>query len=187
VHQWSAAAYLEDQHQLWLPDIFRDIMLLHRPRESVEDFFVHASYGPVTGKGTLVVDCTPNGRVTVPSLGINTATGKKITVTVNPWSAETLTLYQSLRETPGEPKLLEIGFRSVKIEDGVLGVKRSPYLLQGSQSTRVTPRTRPRRRPKSSARGRATDETTQHQRPSAAAITPHTSITSRCAIWTVCG
>jgi hypothetical protein len=82
-------------------------MLLHRPRESVEDFFVHASYGPVTGKGTLVVDCTPNGRVTVPSLGINTATGKKITVTVNPWSAETLTLYQGLLETPGEPKLLE--------------------------------------------------------------------------------
>ena len=32
VHQWSAASYLEDQDQWWLPGIFRDVTLLGPPR-----------------------------------------------------------------------------------------------------------------------------------------------------------
>jgi len=35
VHQWSAGSYLEDQDQWWLPGIFRDVTLLHRPPGSV--------------------------------------------------------------------------------------------------------------------------------------------------------
>ena len=31
VHQWSAATYLEDQDQWWLPGIFREVTLLARP------------------------------------------------------------------------------------------------------------------------------------------------------------
>ncbi|MRT45043.1 beta-galactosidase, partial [Xylella fastidiosa subsp. multiplex] len=31
VHQWSAASYVEDQDQWWLPGIFRDVTLLARP------------------------------------------------------------------------------------------------------------------------------------------------------------
>lgn len=38
VHQWSSGSYLEDQDQWWLPGIFRDVTLLHRPEGAAEDF-----------------------------------------------------------------------------------------------------------------------------------------------------
>ncbi|HBX81498.1 MAG TPA: beta-galactosidase, partial [Propionibacteriaceae bacterium] len=31
VRQWSSGSYLEDQDQWWLPGIFRDVEILHRP------------------------------------------------------------------------------------------------------------------------------------------------------------
>lgn len=31
VHQWSAMSYIEDQDQWWLPGLFREVTLLHRP------------------------------------------------------------------------------------------------------------------------------------------------------------
>jgi beta-galactosidase len=66
VHQWSAGSHLEDQDQGWLPGIFRDVTLLHRPAGGAFDFFVHASYDHTTGAGTLRVDSDVAGRVTVP-------------------------------------------------------------------------------------------------------------------------
>ncbi|WP_432207025.1 glycoside hydrolase family 2 TIM barrel-domain containing protein [Curtobacterium flaccumfaciens] len=44
VHQWSAASYLEDQDQWWLPGIFRDVTLLARPTAPVDDVFVRARF-----------------------------------------------------------------------------------------------------------------------------------------------
>jgi len=84
VHQWSAGSYLEDQDQWWLPGIFRDVTLLHRPAGSALDFFVHASYDHVGGVGTLRVDSDVDGRVTVPALDIDVATGSTGTVTASP-------------------------------------------------------------------------------------------------------
>lgn len=89
VHQWSAGSYLEDQDQWWLPGIFRDVTLLHRPAGSVLDFFVHASYEHTTGEGTLRVESDIDGRVTVPELDIDVRTGEPVTVAVEPWTAET--------------------------------------------------------------------------------------------------
>ncbi len=83
VHQWSAGSYLEDQDQWWLPGVFRDVTLLHRPAGCVLDFFVHASYDHTTGEGTLKVESDVDGRVTVPALDIDVATGESVTV---PWS-----------------------------------------------------------------------------------------------------
>ena len=85
VHQWSAGSYLEDQDQWWLPGIFRDVTLLHRPAGSAVDFFVHASYDHATGEGTLRVDSDVDGRVSVPALDIDVATGEPVTVAGRPW------------------------------------------------------------------------------------------------------
>lgn len=89
VHQWSSGSYLEDQDQWWLPGIFRDVTLLHRPAGCAGDFFVHASYDHHRAEGTLRVDSERAGRVTVPELGIDVATGEQVTVPVRPWTAET--------------------------------------------------------------------------------------------------
>ncbi len=55
VNQWSAASYVEDQDQWWLPGIFRDVTVLIRPAQGLTDVDVTADYDPVTGVGTLAV------------------------------------------------------------------------------------------------------------------------------------
>ncbi|MCN9244311.1 DUF4981 domain-containing protein [Streptomyces sp. RY43-2] len=131
VHQWSAGSYLEDQDQWWLPGIFRDVTLLHRPAGGVLDFFVHASYDHVRGEGTLKVDSDVPGRVTVPALGIEVATGELVTVPVEPWTAETPTLYDGVLTTEGERVPLRIGFRTVALTDGRITVNGRPILFKG--------------------------------------------------------
>ncbi|MFG2606095.1 glycoside hydrolase family 2 TIM barrel-domain containing protein [Streptomyces sp. NPDC048514] len=131
VHQWSAGSYLEDQDQWWLPGIFRDVTLLHRPAGSVLDFFVHASYDHHDGSGTLRVDSDVAGRVTVPDLGIDVATGAPVTVPVQPWSAETPKLYDGVLATDGERVPLRIGFRTVRLSGGLIEVNGRAVLFKG--------------------------------------------------------
>ncbi|MET7476926.1 glycoside hydrolase family 2 TIM barrel-domain containing protein [Streptomyces sp. NPDC005648] len=131
VHQWSAGSYLEDQDQWWLPGIFRDVTLLHRPAGSVLDFFVHASYDHLTGEGTLRVDSDVDGRVSVPALDIDVATGEAVTVPVRPWSAEVPKLYAGELVTEGERVPLRIGFRTVELADGLIKVNGRAVLFKG--------------------------------------------------------
>lgn len=131
VHQWSAGSYLEDQDQWWLPGIFRDVTLLHRPAGSALDFFVHASYDHLAGEGTLRVDSDVDGRVLVPALDIDVATGEPVTVPVRPWTAETPRLYDGELVTEGERVPLRIGFRTVALEDGLIKVNGRAILFKG--------------------------------------------------------
>ncbi|MFI6627069.1 glycoside hydrolase family 2 TIM barrel-domain containing protein [Streptomyces sp. NPDC050528] len=131
VHQWSAGSYLEDQDQWWLPGIFRDVTLLHRPPGSALDFFVHASYDHLGGAGTLRVDSDVDGRVTVPALDIDVATGESVTVPVQPWTAELPSLYEGLLTTEGERVPLRIGFRTVELSDGLIKVNGKAILFKG--------------------------------------------------------
>ncbi|MEU9734411.1 glycoside hydrolase family 2 TIM barrel-domain containing protein [Streptomyces sp. NPDC048002] len=131
VHQWSAGSYLEDQDQWWLPGIFRDVTLLHRPAGAVGDFFVHSGYDHGTGTGTLRVDSETGGRVTVPELGLDLATGEAVTVPVEPWTAETPRLYDGVLATAGERVPLRIGFRTVRLEDGLIKVNGRAVLFKG--------------------------------------------------------
>ncbi|WP_329269410.1 glycoside hydrolase family 2 TIM barrel-domain containing protein [Streptomyces sp. NBC_01451] len=131
VHQWSAGSYLEDQDQWWLPGIFRDVTLLHRPPASVLDFFVHSSYDHTTGEGTLRVESDVEGRVTVPELDIDVRTGDPVTVAVEPWTAETPRLYDGELVTAGERVPLRIGFRTVELADGLIKVNGRAILFKG--------------------------------------------------------
>ncbi|OUD88188.1 Beta-galactosidase [Clavibacter michiganensis subsp. michiganensis] len=71
VHQWSAASYLEDQDQWWLPGIFRPVELLARPAGALDDVRVRADRDPADGSGRL--DVQVDGAfpvvVRVPELG----------------------------------------------------------------------------------------------------------------------
>jgi beta-galactosidase len=141
VHQWSSGSYLEDQDQWWMPGIFRDVTLLHRPPGAAGDFFVHASYDHRNGEGTLRVDSEVPGRVTVPQLGLDLATGESVTVAVEPWTAETPKLYDTELVTPGERIALRIGFRTVVVEDGVIKVNGRRILFRGVNRHEFHPET----------------------------------------------
>ncbi len=124
VHQWSAASYLEDQDQWWLPGIFRDVTLLARPTAPIDDVFVRASwaaslgtaatagtaaYGrPSTGSGTITVptlDAVFPVRFEVPDLGVSVVWQSPDDVApievegVEPWSAELPKLYDATLST----------------------------------------------------------------------------------------
>lgn len=131
VHQWSSGSYLEDQDQWWLPGIFRGVTLLHRPEGCAGDYFVHASYDHRAGTGTLRVDSDVPGRVTVPELGVDAATGETVAVPVRPWTAETPRLYDAVLATSGERVPLRVGFRTVAVEDGVIKVNGRRILFRG--------------------------------------------------------
>ncbi|REK85724.1 DUF4981 domain-containing protein [Streptomyces inhibens] len=140
VHQWSSGSYLEDQDQWWLPGIFRNVSVHRRPEGSVVDHFVHAGFDHVTGQGTLRVECEPGGRVTVPALGLDLATGESASVPVHPWTAERPHLYDGELATAGERIPLRIGFRTVRVEDGLLKVNGRRILLRGVNRHEFHPR-----------------------------------------------
>ncbi|MEO7746086.1 MAG: glycoside hydrolase family 2 TIM barrel-domain containing protein [Actinomycetota bacterium] len=143
VHQWSAGSYLEDQDQWWLPGIFRPVTLLHRPRGGVDDLFVHADYDHDSGRGRLQVDCAVDVRVRVPALGVDVlvaAGGSALDAgPVDPWSAELPQLYDATVSTtavsasgaPVETVSLRLGFRTVRVENGLLTVNGRRIQFRG--------------------------------------------------------
>ncbi|MFG3496424.1 glycoside hydrolase family 2 TIM barrel-domain containing protein [Streptomyces sp. NPDC047928] len=152
VHQWSSGSYLEDQDQWWLPGVFRDVTLLHRPDGAAGDFFVHASYDHRASEGTLRVDSAVPGRVVVPELGVDVGTGEPVTLPVRPWTAETPRLYPGELVVAGERVPLRIGFRSVYVEDGVIKVNGRRILFRGVNRHEFHPE-----------RGRAVDAETMRE------------------------
>jgi beta-galactosidase len=132
VHQWSAGSYLEDQDMWWLSGIFREVRLLARPTGGIEDWFVHAGYDHQTGAGSLRVDADVPARLTVPELGVDAAAGETVRLAaVEPWSAESPRLYDGQLASAGERVALRIGFRTVRVADGLLTVNGRRVLLRG--------------------------------------------------------
>ncbi|ROR72410.1 glycoside hydrolase family 2 TIM barrel-domain containing protein [Bogoriella caseilytica] len=131
VHRWSAGTYLEDQDMWWLPGIFRDVELLERPPNGIEDHQIHASYDHRSGTGTLRVDTDVPARVEIPELGIVVPAGQEITLPVEPWSAEHPRLYRGTLVGESEIVDLAVGFRTVTVENGALLVNGRRVFLRG--------------------------------------------------------
>ncbi|MFB0840494.1 glycoside hydrolase family 2 TIM barrel-domain containing protein [Arthrobacter sp. E44] len=137
VAQFSAASYVEDQDMWWLPGIFRDVTLQARPADGIDDVFVHAGYDPGTGEGVLRTEVTRAGQpvdavVRVPELGLELLSGTEQRIpAVEPWSAEVPRLYDATASTPGETVSLQLGFRSITIEDAQFKVNGRRILLRG--------------------------------------------------------
>ncbi|MEE2524712.1 glycoside hydrolase family 2 TIM barrel-domain containing protein [Pseudarthrobacter sp. J75] len=137
VAQFSAASYVEDQDMWWLPGIFRDVTLQARPQQGIEDVFVHADFDHRTGQGILRVEVGRGGQpaaavVHIPELGLELEAGAEHRIPgIEPWSAEVPRLYQATVRTPGEKVSLQLGFRSISIEDAQFKVNGRPILLRG--------------------------------------------------------
>jgi beta-galactosidase len=133
VVQWSAGSYLEDQDMWWLSGIFRGVDLIACPDGGIGDVDVRADYDHVTGAGTLTVGAdAQDARVRVPELGVDAAAGQTVRLPrVEPWSAEHPRLYDATVGTAAETVRLRIGFRTVRIDDGVLTVNGRPVLFRG--------------------------------------------------------
>ncbi|WP_405828631.1 glycoside hydrolase family 2 TIM barrel-domain containing protein [Streptomyces sp. NBC_01176] len=124
VHQWSAASYLEDQDQWWLPGIFRDVTLIARPAGGIEDVWLRAGYE--RGRGRVEAEITADAAafpvtVRIPELGVEQVWAAPADVVpfdvdaVEPWSAEQPRLYDVTVSGAAESIALRVGFRTVEI------------------------------------------------------------------------
>ena len=145
VHQWSAASYLEDQDQWWMPGIFREVTLLARPRGRVEDTWLDAGYDHSTGQGRLRVEVTAADdaypvTLSIPELGLSVRWEHPAELEraaeldvgrVEPWSADSPRLYGAQVASAGERLALRVGFRSVQVDRDRLLVNGRPVVFRG--------------------------------------------------------
>ena len=132
VHQWSSMSYVEDQDQWWLAGIFRDVTLLGRPRDGLDDVWLRTGYAD--GRGTVDPEIAGASPVTIeiPELGVSREiTGAVDVGPVDPWTAETPRLYAATVRSPGETVSLRLGFRTVAIDDGRFTVNGRPVTFRG--------------------------------------------------------
>ncbi|MFF3354036.1 glycoside hydrolase family 2 TIM barrel-domain containing protein [Streptomyces sp. NPDC002917] len=124
VHQWSAASYVEDQDQWWLPGIFRDVTLLTRPAGGIEDVWLRTGFED--GRGRVETEVTADAAafpvtLRLPELGIERVWATAADVApfdidgVEPWSAEQPRLYDATVSAAAETIALRVGFRTVEI------------------------------------------------------------------------
>ncbi|KZX20029.1 Beta-galactosidase [Rathayibacter tanaceti] len=124
VHQWSAASYVEDQDQWWLPGIFRSVHLLARPVGGIEDVWLRTSFAD--GAGRIETEVTAAAAaypltLRVPELGVETVWSSAEEVApielpaVEPWSAEAPRLYDAQLSSASETVSLRLGFRTIEI------------------------------------------------------------------------
>jgi beta-galactosidase len=132
VHQWSSASYLEDQDMWWLSGIFRDVTLLGRPADAINDHWVHADFDPSDGAGILRADSDVPARLRVPALDIDVEAGSEVRIAgVRPWTAEDPHLYDGELTSAGERIALRIGFRRVEIVGEEFRINGRRTLLRG--------------------------------------------------------
>ncbi|WP_406118534.1 glycoside hydrolase family 2 TIM barrel-domain containing protein [Streptomyces sp. NBC_00989] len=124
VHQWSAASYVEDQDQWWLPGIFRDVTLTARPAGGIEDVWLRTGFDDGHGRveAEVVADATAFPvTLRIPGLGVEQVWATPDDVApvdiaeVEPWSAELPRLYDATVSTAAETVSLRVGFRTVEI------------------------------------------------------------------------
>lgn len=140
VHQWSAASYLEDQDQWWLPGIFRDVTLLARPAGALDDVWLrtdyHAGRGSIRPEIVAADDAYPM-TLRVPELGVEVTWHSASEVSgidagpVQPWSAELPRLYDATVASTGETVRLRLGFRTVEIAGDRLLVNGERLVFHG--------------------------------------------------------
>ncbi|MFF4554502.1 glycoside hydrolase family 2 TIM barrel-domain containing protein [Streptomyces sp. NPDC001422] len=140
VHQWSAASYVEDQDQWWLPGIFRDVTLLARPVGGIEDVWLRTGYEDGHGRIEVEVTADPSAfpvTLRIPELAVERVWNTPGEITpldvpdVLPWSAEVPRLYEATVSTAAESVALRVGFRTVEIRGDLFLVNGRRVVFHG--------------------------------------------------------
>ncbi|MGW3737768.1 glycoside hydrolase family 2 TIM barrel-domain containing protein [Streptomyces sp. NPDC005148] len=140
VHQWSAASYLEDQDQWWLPGIFRDVTVIARPAGGIEDVWLRTGFE--NGHGQIETEVTADAAafpvaLRLPELGIEQVWATAADVApldvdgVEPWSAEQPRLYDVTVSNAAESIAMRVGFRTVEIRGDQFLVNGRRVVLHG--------------------------------------------------------
>ncbi|PKS11322.1 hypothetical protein jhhlp_003084 [Lomentospora prolificans] len=147
VYQRCDGTYIEDQDQIWLSGIFRDVYLHSFPKVHPEDFQVHTILDDNYKHAQLKVDIILSDTAEV-ALKLLDANGKEVAEATkkfdpkghfkvdvkNPhkWTAETPYLYTLILTFAGSTTVAQkVGFRSVDFIKGVFTVNGNPVKFRG--------------------------------------------------------
>ena len=142
VMRWCDGSYLEDQDFWRFTGIAREVYLYARPKQHIEDIFVHQDY--VDGKCVLKVDVKAPKGTTTEQLLIDDKGQEVDLAQVKPWSAETPNLYNLYVTLKKGNDVLEVvkqrvGFRHVEIKNGQLLVNGKAILIKGADRHELDP------------------------------------------------
>ena len=159
VLKWCDGSYLEDQDKFRFSGIFRDVYLLHRPADRIEDYVIETDLSddymradlnirftfsrkplPVSltlispdGSGILYQDTIRPGREGNRDEA-NGAPTECVTIEVDRpllWNAEDPVLYTLVIDTRKEVITEKVGFRKVEVKDLVLTLNGAPITFRG--------------------------------------------------------
>lgn len=144
VMKWCDGSYLEDQDKLRMSGIFRDVYILYRPENHIEDYTVKTTLGN-SGKSAEVeceIKLTDDGEACCSLFAPdgtfiekkNSENGKVTFKVDKPllWNAEQPNLYTLLLSYSGETIEERVGIREVSAVDGILRVNGQPIKLRGA-------------------------------------------------------
>lgn len=160
VLKWCDGSYLEDQDKFRYSGIFRDVYILNRPENRIEDYVIETGLSEDFRRADLKIHFSFQGTavpvrltLTDPDAGETVYQGsfvpgpdKSVSIPVRDpalWSAETPCLYTLFMETDNEVITERIGFRKVEIRDLVLTLNGSPITFRGVNRHESDPVTGP--------------------------------------------
>ncbi len=144
VFKWCDGTYLEDQDKYRYSGIFREVFLLARDKEHIEDVYLKTALSEDLSKGTLTINTTAAGALdytytlTSPT-GETVAEGKgkagtDITVSVAApmlWSDEIPNLYRLIIKCGDEYIPFLMGFKDMKVINGVVYINGKKVKAKG--------------------------------------------------------
>ena len=142
VLKWSDGTYFEDQDKLRTSGIFRDVYLLRRSAEHLQDYFVHTSLRENYTAADIRVDLVRAGSASVHySLlspdGAELCSGEaadQISISLTRpelWNSESPALYTLLLHCGEEWIAEKIGLREIRIIDGIVCLNGQPVKFRG--------------------------------------------------------
>ena len=135
VLKWCDGSYLEDQDKFRFSGIFRDVYLLHRPADRIEDYVIETDLSDdyMRADLNLYQDTIRPGREGNRDEA-NGAPTECVTIEVDRpllWNAEDPVLYTLVIDTRKEVITEKVGFRKVEVKDLVLTLNGAPITFRG--------------------------------------------------------
>lgn len=144
VLKWCASSYIEDQDKFRFSGIFRSVYILFREEKHIEDFKIITSF---EGKnGILTIKNLRGSPFNVFFNHQNKTVKSQCEVSfcipnVKRWSPKKPYLYDVILSTTSEKILQRVGFRSVKIENGIFLINDNHQKLYGINRHEFSPET----------------------------------------------
>ena len=151
VLKWCDGSYMEDQDKFRMSGIFRDVYLLHRPYDHIQDYFVTPEIGEKTGKFNIRVRYSDSLLPVLASL--YDAEGKLVDEKAfvelaelevpepRLWSSEDPYLYTLVLQAHNEVITDHVGLREIHVTNSVVYINGKPVKFRGTNRHESSPYT----------------------------------------------